>query len=96
MIRRASWLTLPVEGLIRLYQYTLARVMGGQCRFEPTCSHYGLEAYRQHGLWRGTVLTMRRVGRCNPFSKGGYDPVPVPESHPRPNEADLSANGRKA
>lgn len=71
-------LVVPL-GLIRLYQWTLSPLVGGQCRFHPTCSRYGFEAYRTHGLWRGTLLTARRLARCHPFSRGGYDPVPVRE-----------------
>lgn len=46
------------------------------CRFVPTCSAYALEAYKVHGFFKGTVLTVWRVLRCNPFCKGGFDPVP--------------------
>lgn len=74
--RRASVWSIPFELLIRLYQVTLSKFLGGQCRYWPTCSHYGLEAYREHGVVRGTWLTARRVLRCHPFVKGGYDPVP--------------------
>jgi putative membrane protein insertion efficiency factor len=74
--KRASLWSLPFELLIRLYQVTLSPFIGGQCRFSPTCSHYGLEAYRSHGVFRGSFLTVRRVLRCHPFSRGGYDPVP--------------------
>ena len=74
--RRVSPWSLPFEWLIRLYQLTLSPFIGGQCRFYPTCSHYGLDAYRHHGALRGTFLTARRVLRCHPFSRGGYDPVP--------------------
>lgn len=73
---RTSVWVLPFVALIRVYQYTLSPLIGRQCRFWPTCSNYGLEAYRRHGPWRGTVLTLRRIARCNPLSKGGYDPVP--------------------
>ncbi|HYE60934.1 MAG TPA: membrane protein insertion efficiency factor YidD [Phycisphaerales bacterium] len=73
---RASVWSIPFELLIRLYQITLSRFLGGQCRYWPTCSHYGLKAYRSHGVVRGTWLTARRVLRCHPFAKGGYDPVP--------------------
>ncbi len=63
-------------GLIRLYQLTLSPFIGRQCRFWPTCSHYGMEAIRIHGALRGSVLTVRRLLRCHPWSEGGVDPVP--------------------
>ena len=66
----------PAMLLIRVYQGTLSPVFGRQCRFHPTCSNYALEALEEHGLWRGLFLSARRIGRCHPFSKGGYDPVP--------------------
>lgn len=74
---RARWTALPFIALIRVYQATLSPFIGGQCRFYPTCSAYGIDAYREHGAARGTVLTVRRVCRCHPFTKGGYDPVPI-------------------
>lgn len=46
------------------------------CRFIPTCSEYALEAYKIHGFFKGTVLSVWRILRCNPFCKGGFDPVP--------------------
>lgn len=63
--------------MIKLYQVTLSSVLGRQCRFHPTCSWYALEAYRTHGPRRGTRLAIRRLSRCHPLSKGGYDPVPL-------------------
>lgn len=69
--------SLPFILAIRIYQVTLGPLMGGHCRFVPTCSHYALEAYRQHGPLRGTWLTARRLLRCHPFCRGGYDPVPL-------------------
>jgi len=63
--------------LIRAYQLTLSPLLGRCCRFQPTCSHYGLEAVRRHGLVRGGLLTVWRVLRCNPFCRGGFDPVPA-------------------
>lgn len=70
------WSVLPFVALIRLYQLTLSPFLGRWCRFQPTCSNYGLEAYRTHGPWRGTWLTAWRLLRCQPFSRGGFDPVP--------------------
>ena len=77
--RRVSLAAWPFIALIKLYQFTLSPIVGRQCRFHPTCSWYGLDAYRQHGALRGTLLTARRIARCHPFHKGGYDPVPPRE-----------------
>ncbi len=63
--------------LIRTYQVTLSpRFSGGACRFTPTCSQYAVEAIETHGLIKGSALAFWRILRCNPFCKGGYDPVP--------------------
>ena len=65
-------------GTVRAYQLTVRPVIGAHCRFEPSCSHYAIEALRTHGAARGSVLAARRVLRCNPWNPGGYDPVPPP------------------
>lgn len=66
--------------LIKLYRVTFSSFMGRQCRFQPTCSAYGIEAIEKHGIWRGGWLTFVRIGKCHPFEKlggkSGYDPVP--------------------
>jgi putative membrane protein insertion efficiency factor len=62
--------------LIRAYQYTLAAVLGGQCRFYPTCSAYCIEAIEIHGCRRGLWLGLRRILKCHPFHPGGVDGVP--------------------
>jgi putative membrane protein insertion efficiency factor len=62
--------------LIRLYQDTVSKVTPHSCRFQPTCSHYAFEAIGRHGFARGSWLVVKRLARCNPFSNGGYDPVP--------------------
>ncbi len=63
--------------LIRLYQLTVSRALpSGICRFYPSCSHYSYQAIAKHGLLKGTLMAAWRVLRCQPFSKGGYDPVP--------------------
>lgn len=61
---------------IRIYQLTLAAVLGGQCRFHPTCSEYGIEAIQAHGAWRGLWLGLKRICKCHPWHPGGLDPVP--------------------
>ena len=62
--------------LIRLYQLTFASLVGNCCRFQPTCSEYAKEAFQTHGFIKGSGLTLRRLLRCHPWAKGGYDPVP--------------------
>jgi uncharacterized protein len=66
---------------IGLYRVTLSGWLGGQCRYSPTCSHYAETAVREHGAIRGAGLAIWRVARCNPYGKGGIDPVPPPRSH---------------
>lgn len=61
---------------IRGYQLTLSPFIGGHCRFEPTCSCYAREAITVHGAARGSLLTVWRLLRCQPFARAGYDPVP--------------------
>ncbi len=73
---------LPFVIVIRAYQLTLSPFVGGQCRFEPSCSTYSLEAYREHGALRGTWLTFRRIMRCHPLGPAGYDPVPLAKDPP--------------
>ena len=68
--------------LIKGYQYALApltrffALAPSSCRYTPTCSHYALEAFRRHSFAFALALTLRRIARCHPFAKGGYDPVP--------------------
>ncbi|MFZ5628873.1 MAG: membrane protein insertion efficiency factor YidD [Spirochaetota bacterium] len=62
--------------LIRFYQYTFSAILGGQCRFHPTCSQYAVEAFGKLPLHRAFYLTLWRILRCQPFAKGGDDPVP--------------------
>ncbi|MFO0784899.1 MAG: membrane protein insertion efficiency factor YidD [Phycisphaerales bacterium] len=67
---------IPLLAGVRLYQWTLSPFLGGQCRYWPTCSHYAIDALKTHGGFRGGLMTVRRLLRCHPFAKGGYDPVP--------------------
>lgn len=66
---------------IQLYRFLLSPYFGGQCRFEPTCSAYALEAIEKHGAIRGYDLAARRVCRCHPWGAAGYDPVPEKARH---------------
>ena len=66
----------PLILLVRCYQAVLGPVLGGQCRYAPTCSEYSLEALRTHGAIRGGWLTIKRICRCHPWGGSGYDPIP--------------------
>nr|WP_067911281.1 membrane protein insertion efficiency factor YidD [Actinomadura rubrobrunea] len=81
--------------LVRAYRRFLSPLLGQQCRFYPTCSAYSLEALQTHGALRGTWLTVRRIGRCHPFHRGGYDPVPPPKV-PKAGEAATDPGGPAA
>lgn len=70
-----------LRGAIRAYQLGVAPVLGNNCRYEPSCSHYAQEAIRLHGPLRGTLMALARIARCHPWHEGGYDPVPPAHSH---------------
>ena len=65
---------LAIIALVRVYQFTLSPIFGRQCRFRPTCSHYMIEAVEKYGALRGGLKGLWRILRCNPFTRGGYDP----------------------
>jgi len=62
--------------LVRAYQVSLSPILPVACRYYPSCSAYAVEALERYGVWRGGWIAARRIGRCHPFSRGGYDPVP--------------------
>lgn len=68
----AHLVALPV----RFYRFVISPLLASNCRFQPTCSAYALEALERHGAVRGTVLTLRRLARCRPGGGSGHDPVP--------------------
>lgn len=67
---------------IWLYRWLVSPVIGPRCRYLPTCSDYALEALQHHGAWRGGWLALRRIVRCHPWGRSGYDPVPQPDIEP--------------
>jgi putative membrane protein insertion efficiency factor len=71
----ARLLSVPVI----VYRWTLSPVLGNNCRFEPSCSRYALDALRLHGGLKGSLLAAWRILRCNPWGGMGYDPVPEPD-----------------
>jgi putative membrane protein insertion efficiency factor len=62
--------------IVRGYKKFISPLLPPSCRFTPTCSEYAMEAISKHGAMKGSMLAIWRILRCNPFCKGGYDPVP--------------------
>jgi putative membrane protein insertion efficiency factor len=73
---RPSWAARLLLAAVRVYQLTLSPVLGGSCRYVPSCSHYMADAVRLHGALGGGWLGLRRLSRCHPFGASGFDPVP--------------------
>jgi putative membrane protein insertion efficiency factor len=67
-----KWLLIQ---LVLLYRVTLGRMLGGQCRYHPTCSQYAIDAISRHGPVRGSWLAAKRIARCHPWAVGGHDSV---------------------
>ena len=67
---------------VRFYRLMFSPWVGFNCRYQPTCSAYALEALEKHGAIKGSWLTLRRIGRCHPWGGHGFDPVPAPQSMP--------------
>lgn len=66
---------------IRFYQGAISPLLGAnKCRFQPTCSNYALEALDEWGIWKGSWMALKRIGKCHPWGPWGYDPVPKRES----------------
>jgi hypothetical protein len=70
-----NFLKTVFVGFVRGYQYFISPIFPPSCRFIPTCSAYTIEAIEKYGVIRGTLLGVWRILRCNPFSRGGYDPL---------------------
>lgn len=94
-------LSLPrrlLVGLVRLYQLILSPHLGGACNFTPTCSNYAIEALETYGAWKGTILAVHRILRCNPWGGHGWDPPrwygepPIPPPSFDEHEHDAAPN----
>jgi len=66
----------PFVALVRFYQIAISPYTPSSCRYQPTCSHYTVEALKVHGLFKGGWLAIKRIGSCHPWGGSGYDPVP--------------------
>jgi len=62
--------------IIKIYQYAISPLLPVGCRFNPSCSQYGVEAFKKHGLFKGFYLTGKRISKCHPWGTHGHDPVP--------------------
>ena len=69
-------LIFPFVFLIKIYQFLISPIIGKNCRFNPTCSNYALEALKKHGLILGMYYSIIRISRCHPWGGSGHDPVP--------------------
>ena len=69
--------------IIKFYQKHFSKLLGNNCRHIPSCSNYAVEAYQKHKFFYASILSIYRILRCNPFGKGGYDPVPEPKKNNR-------------
>jgi uncharacterized protein len=67
-----KWLAIQ---LVLLYRVTVGRFLGGQCRYQPTCSQYAIDAITRYGVLRGGWRALRRIRTCHPWGGGGYDPA---------------------
>lgn len=76
MNRVVRWLTYPFIFLIKMYQWFISPLLGSKCRYTPTCSQYGIEAFKKYGPLKGGYLTIKRILSCHPWGGHGYDPVP--------------------
>lgn len=65
-------LILPIQA----YQYLISPLLPSSCRYSPTCSQFAIEALQKHGVFKGSWMAIKRIGRCHPWHEGGYDPVP--------------------
>lgn len=94
----AEKLSLPARlfiQLIKAYQLFISPRSAPCCRFTPSCSQYAIDAVRTHGAFKGFFLAAWRVLRCNPFSKGGYDPVPEKKTRGSGAGCKKQKNGRR-
>ncbi len=69
-------MAFPFILIIKMYQLLISPILPANCRYQPTCSHYTVEALKKYGIFKGGWLGIKRISRCHPWGKSGYDPVP--------------------
>lgn len=86
MTRLKNILTFPFILLVKFYQVAISPYTPSSCRYQPTCSHYTIEALKTHGLFTGGWLSIKRIASCHPWGGSGYDPVPTKEDLKQSNQ----------
>ena len=71
-----KYISFPLIVMIRLYQLFISPLLGQNCRYLPTCSEYSVKSLKEHGLFRGSILSIKRISKCHPWGSRGFDPVP--------------------
>ena len=71
-----KYISFPLILMIRLYQLFISPLLGQNCRYLPTCSEYSVKSLKEHGLFRGLILSIKRISKCHPWGSHGFDPVP--------------------
>ena len=71
-----KYISFPLILMIRLYQLFISPLLGQNCRYLPTCSEYSVKSLKEHGLFRGSILSIKRISKCHPGGSHGFDPVP--------------------
>ena len=71
-----KYISFPLILMIRLYQLFISPLLGQNCRYLPTCSEYSVKSLNEYGLFRGSILSIKRISKCHPWGSHGFDPVP--------------------
>ena len=71
-----KYISFPLILMIRLYQLFISPLLGQNCRYLPTCSEYSVKSLKEHGLFRGSILSIKRISKCHPWGSHRFDPVP--------------------
>ena len=71
-----KYISFPLILMIRLYQLFISPLLGQNCRYLPTCSEYSVKSLKELGLFRGSILSIKRISKCHPWGSHGFDPVP--------------------
>jgi hypothetical protein len=79
---RKRRIIFPLIALLKVYKFAISPFLGQHCRFYPSCSSYAEDALREYGVIKGTVLSVKRILRCNPWCEGGIDLVPKKNAEP--------------